>query len=44
MIAAIRGTVSARAGDLVTIATAGGVSYEVAVPVSVLERLPPAGG
>ena len=44
MIAAIRGTVSARAGDLVTIATAGGVSYEVAVPVSVLESLPPAGG
>jgi len=44
MIAAIRGTVYARAGDLVTIATAGGVSYEVAVPVSVLERLPPSGG
>lgn len=44
MIAAIRGTVSARAGDLVTIATAGGVSYEVAVPLSVLERLPPVGG
>ncbi len=44
MIAAIRGTVSARVGDLVTIATAGGVSYEVAVPVSVLERLPTAGG
>ena len=44
MIAAVRGTVSARVGDLVTIATAGGVSYEVAVPISVLERLPPAGG
>ncbi len=44
MIAAIRGTVSARAGDLVTIATAGGVSYEVAVPARVLEGLPPAGG
>lgn len=44
MIAAIRGTVSSRAGDLVTIATPGGVSYEVAVPISVLERLPPAGG
>ena len=43
MIAAVRGTVSARVGDLVTIATAGGVSYEVAVPISVLERLPPAG-
>ena len=43
MIAGVRGTVSARAGDVVTVATAGGVSYEVAVPLSVLERLPPPG-
>lgn len=44
MIAGVRGTVTARSGDLVTIATAGGVSYEMAVPRSVLEQLPPAGG
>ena len=44
MIAGVRGTVTARSGDLVTIATAGGVSYEMAVPISVLEQLPPAGG
>ncbi len=40
MIAGVRGTVTARSGDLVTIATAGGVSYEMAVPRSVLERRP----
>ena len=44
MIASVRGTVTARSGDLVTIATAGGVSYEMAVPPGVLEQLPPAGG
>lgn len=44
MIAAVRGTVAARTGDLVTVATAGGVSYEIAVPLTVLERLPSAGG
>ena len=44
MIAGVRGTVTARSGDLVTIATAGGVSYEMAVPLGVLEQLPPAGG
>ena len=44
MIAGVKGTVTARSGDLVTIATAGGVSYEMAVPLSVLEQLPPAGG
>ena len=43
MIARLRGTIGARSGDLVTIGTAGGVSYEVAVPIGVLERLPPAG-
>ena len=43
MIAGVRGTVTARSGDLVTVATAGGVSYEMAVPLSVLEQLPAAG-
>ena len=43
MIAGVRGTVTARSGDLVTIATAGGVSYEMAVPINVLEQLPSAG-
>lgn len=40
MIAAVRGTVVSRAGDRVTVATTGGVSYEIAVPLGVLERLP----
>ena len=44
MIAAVTGTVTAREGDLVTIATAGGVSYQIAVPLGVLERLPRPGG
>ena len=40
MIAAIRGTLIDKAGDRVVVATAGGVSYEVRVPLGVLERLP----
>lgn len=40
MIAAVRGTVVSKVGDRVTLATAGGVSYEIAVPLGVLERLP----
>jgi Holliday junction DNA helicase RuvA len=44
VIAALRGTLAVRSGDLVTVATAGGVSYEVAVPLNVMERLPPTGG
>jgi Holliday junction DNA helicase RuvA len=40
VIAAVRGTVVSKSGDRVTIATAGGVSYELAVPLGVLERLP----
>lgn len=44
MIAAVRGTVTAHEGDLVTIATTSGVSYQVAVPIGVLERLPRPGG
>ena len=43
MIAAVRGTITARTGDRVVVATASGVSYELAVPLGVLERLPPEG-
>ncbi len=43
MIAALRGTIIVKTGDRVIIATPGGVSYEVAVPLGVLERLPGAG-
>lgn len=44
MIAEVRGSLTAKHGDLVTIMTAGGVGYEVAVPLGVLERLPRTGG
>lgn len=44
MIAAIKGRLGAKSGDQVVIATAGGVSYEVSVPLGVLERLPNVGG
>jgi holliday junction DNA helicase RuvA len=40
MIAAVRGTLIARTGDRVVVATPSGVSYELAVPLGVLERLP----
>lgn len=40
MIAAVRGTLSNRTGDRVVVTTAAGVSYELAVPLGVLERLP----
>ncbi len=40
MIAAVRGTLTGRMAERVTVATPGGVSYEVSVPISVLERLP----
>jgi Holliday junction DNA helicase RuvA len=43
MISAVRGTLVSRTGDRVVVETAGGVSYEIAVPVGVLERLPPDG-
>lgn len=43
MIAAVRGTLTRKSGDRVMIATAGGVSYEIAVPLGVLERLPSEG-
>ena len=40
MIASVRGTLAAQRGDSVTVATAGGVSYDVSLPVGVMERLP----
>jgi len=40
MIAAVRGVLAGRTGERVTLATAGGVSYEISVPLGVLERLP----
>ena len=40
MIAAVHGTVVSRTGDRVVVTTPGGVSYELAVPLGVLERLP----
>lgn len=44
MIAAVEGTLRAKAADRVLVATDGGVTYELAVPLGVLERLPPEGG
>ncbi len=43
MIALLTGTLRERDGDAVLIETAGGVGYEVTVPLGVLERLPAAG-
>jgi len=43
MIAAVFGRLVSKSGDRVVVATAGGVSYEIAVPIGVLERLPPTG-
>lgn len=43
MIAAISGTLIATTADHVTIATPGGVTYELAVPIGVVERLPGTG-
>lgn len=40
MIAGVRGRLVARTGDRVVVETASGVSYELAVPLGVLERLP----
>ena len=40
MIAAVRGVLVSKTGDQVVVQTAAGVSYEVAVPLGVLERLP----
>lgn len=43
MISAVRGTLISKSGDRVVLETSGGVSYEVAVPLGVLERLPAEG-
>lgn len=43
MISAVRGALAGKQGDRVVVATPGGVSYEVAVPLGVLERLPAEG-
>ena len=40
MISTVRGTLASRTADRVIVDTAGGVSYEVAVPLGVIERLP----
>jgi Holliday junction DNA helicase RuvA len=39
MIAGIRGTLAAKTGDRVLVTTSGGVTYEIAVPLGVLENL-----
>ncbi len=44
MIAAVGGTLALKSGDRVVVATPGGVSYQISVPVGVLERLPAVGG
>jgi len=43
MIAHVRGTLAAKSADRVVVETAGGVGYEIVVPLAVMERLPPAG-
>jgi holliday junction DNA helicase RuvA len=40
VIAAVAGTLAAKAADRVVVQTPGGVSYEVTVPLGVMERLP----
>ena len=43
MIAHVRGKLAAKSADRVVVETAGGVGYEVVVPLGVMERLPPLG-
>ena len=43
MIASVSGRLAAKGADRVVIETAGGVGYEVTVPLGVMERLPGAG-
>ncbi len=43
MISGVHGTIIAKTGDRVIVETAGGVHYEIAVPLGVLERLPEEG-
>jgi holliday junction DNA helicase RuvA len=44
MISRVRGTLLRRDPDSVEVMTAGGVGYEVSIPLSVFEKLPRAGG
>jgi Holliday junction DNA helicase RuvA len=43
VISAVRGTLVSKTGDHVVVETAAGVSYEIAVPLGVLDRLPSEG-
>ena len=43
MIAHVRGRLAAKSADRVVIETAGGVGYEIVVPLAVMEKLPAAG-
>ena len=43
MIAHVRGRLASKSADRVVVETAGGVGYEIAVPLSVMEKLPAAG-
>lgn len=44
MIAGVRGVLHAKTGDRVLVVTEGGVTYEIAVPLGVLEAMPAVGG
>lgn len=43
VIAHVRGRLAAKSADRVVVETAGGVGYEIVVPLGVMERLPAAG-
>ena len=43
MIAGVSGTLLSKTGDRVVVATAGGVTYSIGVPLGVLERMPSEG-
>lgn len=43
MISRVRGTLLTRDGEMVEVATSGGVVYEITVPLTVAERLPTRG-
>jgi Holliday junction DNA helicase RuvA len=44
VIAFVRGRLAAKSADRVVVETAGGVGYELTVPLGVMERLPETGG
>jgi Holliday junction DNA helicase RuvA len=44
MIARVKGTLLRRDMDEIEVMTAGGVAYEIAIPISVFEKLPRPGG